>query len=143
LVMILNTCSSISVAQMLCKWARNGGRWTAIWILTPRKLKTLSSLSCILAPGFFLVIPSRMVFSLSQYILSSSVVPFSVLVLYWPSFSTVLLSWQTNPLKVALGVPAREHLVQQFIFLVVMQTVLSLLREPVLSYPLTGNGRYS
>jgi hypothetical protein len=58
--------------------------------LTPPKLKTLSSLSCNPAPGFFLAISSPAVFRLSavsQY-LSSSVIPCSVLVLY--SFSRVL-----------------------------------------------------
>jgi hypothetical protein len=31
-------------------------------------------------------------------------------------------SWQMNPLKITLGVPAREHLVEQLSFSVVTQT---------------------
>jgi hypothetical protein len=38
-------------------------------------------------------------------------------------------SRQANPLKLTLGVSAIGHLDEQFIFLAVMQTILSLLRE--------------
>jgi hypothetical protein len=44
--------------------------------LTPCKLKTLSSLFCVLAPGVFLVIPSPAVWCLPQYL---SLCPGSVL----------------------------------------------------------------
>jgi hypothetical protein len=110
-------------------------------ILTPGKLKTFSSLSCTLSAGFFLAIPSPVVFCLSavsQY-LSSSAIPCSVLVFYRSSFSTVLtspcrrilLQPLSNRLKVALGVPSRGHSVQQFIFPAVTQTSLPMLREEI------------
>jgi hypothetical protein len=119
--------------------------------LTPHKRKTLSSLSCILAPEFFLVTPSLVVFCLQQYLsicflqsslaLSCTAQPWqtnTVLVLYSTGFSPVLyclladessLQAFSNPLKLAPGVPSRGHSVEQFIFLAVMQTSLSLLRE--------------
>jgi hypothetical protein len=58
--------------------------------LTPHKLKILSSLSCILAPGFLIAIPSPVVFCLSAVSqhLSSSVIPCSVLFLVHYSFCT-------------------------------------------------------
>jgi hypothetical protein len=70
--------------------------------LTPYKLKTSSSLFTILAPGFFLLILSAVLFCLPQHLSP-------VLVLYWSLFRTVLpparriltsyctASWQTNP----------------------------------------------
>jgi hypothetical protein len=71
--------------------------------LAPLKLKTSSSLSCILAPGCFIVIP---LLRYSAFFRHSLLCP--VLVLYWSSFRTVLppgrrillygtASWQTNP----------------------------------------------
>jgi hypothetical protein len=54
--------------------------------LTPHKLKTLSSLSCILTPRFFSVVPSPAVFCQSAVL--SICLPQSFLALY--SFSTVM-----------------------------------------------------
>jgi hypothetical protein len=56
--------------------------------LAPLKPKTLSSLSCILAPGFFLVILSSVVFCLLQSFFAFSL---SVLILY-----CIAQSWQMN-----------------------------------------------
>jgi hypothetical protein len=74
--------------------------------VTQHKLETLLSLSCVLAPGFFLVIASPVVFCLSAVSLSSALdCPLdesslaggfllhsssNVLVLYWSFFGTVL-----------------------------------------------------
>jgi hypothetical protein len=92
--------------------------------LTPHKRKTLFSLSCILAPEFFLIIPSSAV---SQHVFFSHSLLCPVLVLYWSLFSTVLLSLlflvpycfvdetllvlqsSSKPLNVTLGVPSRGH----------------------------------
>jgi predicted neutral ceramidase superfamily lipid hydrolase len=113
--------------------------------LAPLKPKTLSSLSCILLINS--VSCGVLSLAVSQH-LFSSVIPCSVLlsctgspVLYWPctvppfladesllcsvlycllanEFSLVVQS-PSNPLQVALGVPSREHLFEQFIFLAV------------------------
>jgi hypothetical protein len=96
---------------------------------TPHKLKTSSSLSCNPAPGLFLVIPSPVVFCLSAvsvYFSHSLLCTRSVL--SRRRILTLFLS-SSNPLNVALRVPSREHLVEQFIFVAVMHTTLSLLRE--------------
>jgi hypothetical protein len=100
--------------------------------LAPLKLKMSSSLFCTLAAGLFVVISSPAVFCLSavsQYVfLSHSLLcTHPVRVLYWSSFSTELpfladkfllvLQSSSNPLKVALRIPSRGHLVEQFIFL--------------------------
>jgi hypothetical protein len=100
----------------------------------PHKLKALSSLSCVLAPGFFLVIPSPAVFCLSavsQY-MPSSVIPCSVLLLSClVDESSLVCKSSSNPLKVALCVPSRGHLVEQLIFPAVMQTTLVAARTKV------------
>jgi hypothetical protein len=106
--------------------------------LEPLKLKTLPSMSCILSRGFFLLIPSPVVFCLPQYLsLSCSDISLFCIrrrILYctrsvlsrrriFTPYRTV--SWQTNPLlpqsssnplKVALGVPSRRQSVEQLIF---------------------------
>jgi hypothetical protein len=117
--------------------------------LTPHKVKTLSLPYCILAPEFFVAIPSPVVFSLSavsQY-MSSTVIPCPVLVLYClidESFSQLFpsclidksslltgLQSSSNLLKVALHVQSRGHLVEEFIFLAVMRTILIAARTEV------------
>jgi hypothetical protein len=134
--------------------------------LAPLKPKTLSSLSSNLAPGFFLVIISSVVFCLSavsRYLSSSDIALFCICrrILYCARSvlarrriltrlvlsslvdescivlvlsclvdeSSLVLQSSSNPLKVALRVPYRGHLVEQFIFLAVIHTTLFLLRE--------------
>jgi membrane-associated PAP2 superfamily phosphatase len=102
--------------------------------LTPDKLKTLSFLSSIPAPGIFLIIFSRAVFcqsAVSLYVFFSHSLVCTVLVLY-RLVDEYSLSWD---------LPSREHLVEPFIFLAVMQTTLSSLREQKIMQPLTCNGR--
>jgi hypothetical protein len=87
--------------------------------LTPHELKTLSSLSCILAPGYFLVIPSPAVFCLSavsQYLYSFCTGPRPVLSCLLTDECLLVLQSSSNPLKVPLGVPSRGHSVEQLIF---------------------------
>jgi hypothetical protein len=70
--------------------------------LTPRKLKTITFLSCILAPGFFLVLLPPAYFVCPQYL--GICLPQSFLALYSPSTHAVLVLvqwsaalWQTYP----------------------------------------------
>jgi hypothetical protein len=89
--------------------------------LTPHKLNILFSLSCALAPGFFLVIPSFCgIVCPPQYLsicLLQSFCTVLGLVLYCLVYESLLvLPSPNNPLKVALGVQSRGHSVEQFIF---------------------------
>jgi hypothetical protein len=89
--------------------------------LTPPKLKTVSSLSCVLAPGFFLVIPSPLVLCLPSSDLPLFCTRRRILThpapwqtnpqssLYWPS-------WQTYP-NPHCPVPGRRILTHTVLFL--------------------------
>jgi hypothetical protein len=99
--------------------------------MTPHKLETLSSLSYIPAPGFFLLIPSPAV--LSQLYLSSALdCSVDESSLHWEAnhptlfapFFLARLQSTCNHLKVVLRIPSTEHLVEQLSFPVVTQTTL-------------------
>jgi hypothetical protein len=90
--------------------------------LTSHRLKTLSSLPCILVPGFFLVIPSCEVYCLfvvSQYLIALC----TRSVLSRRRIRTGPAVFQQ------LGVPPRGHSVEQFIIHAIMQASFSLSRE--------------
>jgi hypothetical protein len=124
--------------------------------LTQHKLETLFFLSCIPAPGIFLVIPSPAVSSALDCPVDESSLHWQAnppthrtnpqFSLHWSStallfladefllvtpsfltghfFLTCLhrLQFTSNPLKVNLRLPTREHLVEQLSFPVVTQT---------------------
>jgi hypothetical protein len=72
----------------------------------PHKLQTLSSLSCILAPGFFLVIPSPAAFCLSAVSVFYTGLSHRWILTSLAGKSTFTgLQSSSNPLKVVLHVP--------------------------------------
>jgi hypothetical protein len=133
-------------------------------IATSHKLETPSSQSCNPSPGFFSVIPSPAVFSLSAVTLfftgPSRRQTLTSLVLYCTALpgrriltvvvdecslvAPPLLSGPQstrNPLKAILHVPSREHVVEQLSFPVVTQTSLVLAITEVHRFA-DSNGRW-